>query len=172
MTLTWLMSVDICIALRDYSKNIKTGSFQLTLWLSSPVEVVYVYSWWMPLCWLKAPHVLSFLWAISSTRLSTDMSQVGVTLFPRFLNFLSFYLSRFSLYIIILLKKWRDLRLIGTNKHKETYSSPTILIFILWDISSKKVTTSSYLIPPLAIYSPSTLNHFSQSSEPVTSCQN
>ena len=45
---------------------------------------VYVYSWWKPQCWLKAPHILSFLWAISATRMSINMSQVGVTLFPSF----------------------------------------------------------------------------------------
>jgi hypothetical protein len=33
---------------------------------------------------LKAPHISSFLWAISATTMSTDVSQVGVALFPSF----------------------------------------------------------------------------------------
>ena len=40
-------------------------------------------------CWLKAPHISSFL-VISATRMSVDVSQVGVALFPSFNIFLSF----------------------------------------------------------------------------------
>ena len=32
------MSVDICVASRDYGENVNTGSFQPTLWFSSVVE--------------------------------------------------------------------------------------------------------------------------------------
>ena len=42
-----------------------------------------VYSWWRPQCWLKAPHILSFLWAIFAM-MTTDVSLViGST--PEFL---------------------------------------------------------------------------------------
>ena len=39
------------------------------------------------------------------------------------------------------------------------WSPPTIRVFTLWDISSKRVAISSYLIPPFVIYSPILLNH-------------
>ena len=41
MTLTWLISIDFCLASVDHDENLKTGSFQPTLWLSSAVEVTY-----------------------------------------------------------------------------------------------------------------------------------
>ena len=49
--------------------------------------------------WLSAPYTSSFLWIISTTVMSTDVSQVGVTLFPSFKFFLSIHLSMFSFYI-------------------------------------------------------------------------
>ena len=49
----------------------------LTLWS------VYIHSWWRPQGWLKAvSYILSFHWFFSATVMSTDMSQVGVTLYP------------------------------------------------------------------------------------------
>ena len=48
---TWLISVDILVALRDREQN---RSFQLTLWLSSAVEVESQ-------CWLKAPVFIFYL---------------------------------------------------------------------------------------------------------------
>ena len=33
-------------------------------------------------CWLKAPYISSFHWALSASVISTDVSQVGVPLFP------------------------------------------------------------------------------------------
>ena len=38
--------------------------------------------------------------------MSTDMSQVGVVIFPFFLTFLSFHFSSFSFYINIFLSYW------------------------------------------------------------------
>ena len=35
----------------------------------------------------KAPYISSFYWAVTATVMSTDMSQVDVTLFPSFLHF-------------------------------------------------------------------------------------
>ena len=35
-------------------------------------------------CWLKAPYILPFQRVLSDTAMFTDMSQVGVTLFPSF----------------------------------------------------------------------------------------
>ena len=44
--------------------------------------VSLLYSWWKPQCWLKkAPYIH---WAISAPAMSTDVSHVGVTLFPSF----------------------------------------------------------------------------------------
>ena len=34
--------------------------------------------------WLKAPRISSFLQDISATMMSTDMSQIGIALFPCF----------------------------------------------------------------------------------------
>jgi hypothetical protein len=51
------MSIDICVASKDYGENIKTGSFQPSLWLSTAIEID------------------------KAMQMSTDMSQVGVTLF-------------------------------------------------------------------------------------------
>ena len=39
---------------------------------------------------MKAPFISSFLWPISATVMSTDVSQVDVALFPCFEHFLSF----------------------------------------------------------------------------------
>ena len=36
---TWLMSVDVLVASIDQDENIKTRSFQPTLWLSSALEI-------------------------------------------------------------------------------------------------------------------------------------
>ena len=58
----------------------------------------YVYRWWKPQCCLKAPYISSFHWTLSTPVISTDVSQVGVTLFPS-QHFSSFHLSRFSFYI-------------------------------------------------------------------------
>ena len=49
-----------------------------------------------------ATHILSFHRVLSTTVMSTDVSQVGVALFPSFQHFSSFHLFRFSFCIIIL----------------------------------------------------------------------
>ena len=49
-------------------------------------------------CWLNAPYNSSFYQNFSAPVMSTDMNQVGVALFPSFKHFLSFDLSRFSIY--------------------------------------------------------------------------
>ena len=48
-----------------------------------------------------AESSISFLQILSAPAMSTDMSQVGVVLFPCFKYFLSFHLSRFFFYIDI-----------------------------------------------------------------------
>jgi hypothetical protein len=48
----------------------------------------------------ESSEYIHFHHDLSAPAISTDMSQVGVTLFPSFLYiFLSFHLSRFSFYI-------------------------------------------------------------------------
>ena len=69
--------------------------FQPTLRLSLAVEVDYVYTWWKPQFWMKAPHISSFLCAISITVMSTDVSQVGVAFFPSFNIFCHFIFPGF-----------------------------------------------------------------------------
>ena len=89
---TWLTSVDFFIAYRPWWKE--KGAFS---------QHSDFYSWLKPKWWLKA--LLSFHWDLYATKMSTDMSQVGVALFPSFLTyFLSFHLSRFSFYINIRIK--------------------------------------------------------------------
>ena len=44
---------------------------------------------------MKYKELSDFHWALSATVKSTDMSQVGVALFPSFWHFLSFHLSSF-----------------------------------------------------------------------------
>ena len=39
------------------------------------------------ICWLKAPYISSSHWSLSTPVMSTDMSQVGVALFPSFEHF-------------------------------------------------------------------------------------
>ena len=59
----------------------------------------YIYSWWKPQCWLRAPYISSFHQVLSATMMSTDVSQVGVVLFPSFVTFLLFHLFRLFVYI-------------------------------------------------------------------------
>ena len=59
-------------------KRLKLRSFQPTLLLSSAVDK-------KPQCWLKAvSYSLSFHLVLSAKVMSSDMSQVGITLFPSF----------------------------------------------------------------------------------------
>ena len=54
-------------------------------WRGEKIEYIELsYSWWKPQCWLKAPYIWSYHWALSATVMSTDVSQVGVALFPSF----------------------------------------------------------------------------------------
>ena len=53
-------------------------------------------------------YILSFHQVLSTTVMSTDVSQLDVALFPIFKHFLAFHLSRFSFYINTLLSSLAD----------------------------------------------------------------
>ena len=47
-------------------------------------SVENVYSWWKSQCWLKASYISYFHQAFSTPAMSTDVIQIGITLFPSF----------------------------------------------------------------------------------------
>ena len=62
-------------------KMVSSGCF----WKVPPGVVilsVFLFSWWKPQCWLKAP--ISYHRRLCTPAMSTESSQVGVTLFPSF----------------------------------------------------------------------------------------
>ena len=92
------MSVDIAGVERSRWKWINCCSFQPELWLSS----VFIFSWWKPQFWLKAP--INYLFSSSSVHSSDVYGKYpgkcrSISFFLTY--FLSFYLSRFSFYINI-----------------------------------------------------------------------
>jgi hypothetical protein len=75
---------------------------------------------------LKALHTSSFLQAVSATRMSTDVSQVGVTVFPLSNIFYHFYLSMFSFFINT------NGKIVNENQGKYNISVITVYVLALF----------------------------------------
>ena len=120
-------------------KRLNISSFQPTQWLSLTVDV----DWWKSQCWLKAPYISLFHWALCASAISIDVSKVGVALFP---SFRIFYLSDYR-------HIWKEWQVINKtfqlhrkdNHESETYYLPYQVPSIL-NISTIFPGTSSQFI--------------------------